>query len=131
GPITIEAGHGLSKTVDVVRHEQCTPLAPTGLRVVGPDPALRQGTPPVYWAVVSGRQRRCCGPPLPAVEAEVRTTDDLPAGFDLELLVCETMLCDCVPEEEIAFEAWHPFIDPPRGRHVLRAGPHVVEFDVP
>lgn len=109
--------HGVSQVV-VTTRDQCRPLTPAALRIVSPDPSLRQSATQIHWAVVSGSEMLCCAPPAPAVDEGIG-----PAGERaLALYSCVREDCACIGPE-VSFEAWHALGDLPAGTHVVRAGP--------
>jgi hypothetical protein len=126
GDVRIETPAG---TVHVARVDPTfCPASPVlGLRVEAPGRELVSASPGGWWLVIESEAYECCGPPLSVVRETVSGHDralsflDCATGFDC--------LCKDVPP--VPFEHWHFLGFLERGRHAVRAGGRVIEFDVP
>ncbi|HJK90636.1 MAG TPA: hypothetical protein RMH85_30110 [Polyangiaceae bacterium LLY-WYZ-15_(1-7)] len=109
--------------------DECTPVEPTGLRVVPPAPGYLRDGPGLWWAVVSGMQRVCCVEPVGGVrEALVSPGPDTPPNTrTLSLHACTLEDCECIGAPA-PFDAWHPLGELAPGGYSIRAGTQRVDF---
>ncbi len=118
--------HGVAPYTVVASADHCAPAESITALALRDAPAHVEGGARVDWLVVRGQSRRCCTEPLPAVREGVGPSGEIA----LSLHDCVTEDCECVGGL-VDFEALHPLVDLPSGRHRVRAGGHTLDIDVP